>query len=82
MVLSITETSNFLTVLYETTSAFGTVGLSLGLTPELSTVGRIIIIFTMYTGRVGPLTLALVLAKRQRRPKPIIKYAEEKIMVG
>jgi len=82
MVLSITETSNFLTVLYETTSAFGTVGLSLGLTPELSTVGRIIIIFTMYTGRVGPLTLALALAKRQRRPKPIIKYAEEKIMVG
>lgn len=82
MVLSITETSNFLTVLYETTSAFGTVGLSLGLTPELSTVGKIIIIFTMYTGRVGPLTLALALAKRQRRPKPIIKYAEEKIMVG
>ncbi|MFV9568885.1 TrkH family potassium uptake protein [Thermoanaerobacter mathranii] len=82
MVLSITETSNFLTVLYETTSAFGTVGLSLGLTPELSTVGRIIIIFTMYTGRVGPLTLALALAKRQRRPKPIIKYVEEKIMVG
>jgi trk system potassium uptake protein TrkH len=82
MVLSITETSNFLTILYETTSAFGTVGLSLGLTPELSTVGKIIIIFTMYTGRVGPLTLALALAKRQRRPKPIIKYAEEKIMVG
>ncbi len=82
MVLSITETSNFLTVLYETTSAFGTVGLSLGLTPELSTVGRIIIIFTMYAGRVGPLTLALALAKRQRKPKPIIKYAEEKIMVG
>jgi trk system potassium uptake protein TrkH len=82
MVLSITETSNFLTILYETISAFGTVGLSLGLTPELSTVGKIIIIFTMYTGRVGPLTLALALAKRQRRPKPIIKYAEEKIMVG
>ncbi|WP_029688171.1 TrkH family potassium uptake protein [Thermoanaerobacter sp. A7A] len=82
MVLSITETSNFLTVLYETTSAFGTVGLSLGLTPELSTVGKIIIIFTMYTGRVGPLTLALALAQRQKKPKPIMKYAEEKIMVG
>ena len=82
MVLSITETSNFLTILYETISAFGTVGLSLGLTLELTTVGRIVIIFTMYTGRVGPLTLALALAKRQRRPKPIIKYAEEKIMVG
>lgn len=82
MVLSITETSNFLTILYETISAFGTVGLSLGLTRELTTVGRIVIIFTMYTGRVGPLTLALALAKRQRRPKPIIKYAEEKIMVG
>ncbi|WP_074591963.1 TrkH family potassium uptake protein [Thermoanaerobacter thermohydrosulfuricus] len=82
MVLSITETSDFLTILYETTSAFGTVGLSLGLTPELTTVGRIIIIFTMYTGRVGPLTLALALAQRQKKPKPIMKYAEEKIMVG
>ncbi|HCD10563.1 MAG TPA: Trk family potassium uptake protein [Thermoanaerobacter sp.] len=82
MVLSITETSNFLTILYETISAFGTVGLSLGLTPELTTVGRIIIIFTMYTGRVGPLTLALALAQRQKKPKPIMKYVEEKIMVG
>ncbi|WP_041589167.1 TrkH family potassium uptake protein [Thermoanaerobacter wiegelii] len=82
MVLSITETSNFITVLYEATSAFGTVGLSLGLTPELTTIGRIIIIFTMYTGRVGPLTLALALAQRQKKPKPIMKYAEEKIMVG
>lgn len=82
MVLSITETSDFLTILYETISAFGTVGLSLGLTPELTTVGRIIIIFTMYTGRVGPLTLALALAQRQKKPKPIMKYAEEKIMVG
>ncbi|MGI1690523.1 TrkH family potassium uptake protein [Thermoanaerobacter uzonensis] len=82
MVLSITETSDFLTLLYETTSAFGTVGLSLGLTPQLTTVGRIIIIFTMYTGRVGPLTLALALAQRQKKPKPIMKYAEEKIMVG
>ncbi|NNG66824.1 TrkH family potassium uptake protein [Caldanaerobacter subterraneus] len=82
MVLSITETSDFLTLLYETTSAFGTVGLSLGLTPQLTTVGRIIIIFTMYTGRVGPLTLALALAQRQKKPKPIMKYVEEKIMVG
>jgi len=82
MVLSITETSNFLTILYETISAFGTVGLSLGLTLELTTVGRIVIIFTMYTGRIGPLTLALALAQRQKKPKPIMKYVEEKIMVG
>jgi len=71
-----------LTILYETISAFGTVGLSLGLTLELTTVGRIVIIFTMYTGRIGPLTLALALAQRQKKPKPIMKYVEEKIMVG
>lgn len=82
MVLSLSEVANFLTDLYEVTSAFGTVGLTLGLTPKLTAVGRIVIILTMYSGRVGPLTLAMALAQRQRKSKPIMKFAEEKVMVG
>ncbi|SHE92889.1 trk system potassium uptake protein TrkH [Caldanaerobius fijiensis DSM 17918] len=82
MVLSVTEASNFLTELYEVTSAFGTVGLSLGLTPKLTVIGRIVIILTMYSGRVGPLTLAMALAQRQKKNKAIMKFADEKVMVG
>ncbi|MFI8492484.1 TrkH family potassium uptake protein [Peribacillus butanolivorans] len=81
ILLTITETgSDFLTVLFEATSAFATVGLSMGLTPELSPIGRMLIIFTMFAGRVGPLTFAFAIAMRRkpdsfRRPKG-------KIMIG
>lgn len=80
MLLSITEKAQFLAVLFETTSAFGTVGLSMGITPELSTIGRIVIILTMFMGRVGPLTLAFAIAKKNRGTA--FRYAEEKVMVG
>ncbi len=80
LLLSITEGGNFLAALFETVSAFGTVGLSMGLTPELTPLGRVAIIFTMFAGRLGPLTLAYAFA--QRRRKTAIRYPEEKIMVG
>jgi trk system potassium uptake protein TrkH len=54
----------FLDVLFETTSAFGTVGLSTGATPLLNTLGRLLIIATMFLGRIGPLTLLLTLQRR------------------
>jgi trk system potassium uptake protein TrkH len=54
----------FLDVLFETTSGFGTVGLSTGATPLLNTFGRLLIIVTMFLGRVGPLTLLLMLQRR------------------
>lgn len=83
MVLSITETGfTFMEILFETTSAFGTVGLSLGITSELTVFGRIVIIFMMFAGRVGPLTIAFALATRQRKHKGMIKYPEGKILVG
>ncbi|ARE86778.1 Ktr system potassium uptake protein B [Clostridium formicaceticum] len=83
MVLTITETgASFLDVLFEATSAFGTVGLSLGITSELTTLGRMVIIFMMFAGRVGPLTIAYALARQQRKNKGIIKYPEGKIIVG
>lgn len=82
LVLSITEAGHpFIEIFFEATSAFGTVGLSTGLTPDLSTVGRLVIIITMFAGRVGPLTLAVALAQRGNR-KSILRMPEEKIMVG
>lgn len=80
LLLCITEQSRFLVALFETTSAFGTVGLTMGLTPHLSAVGRVLIILTMFAGRLGPLTLACALAQRRRRSA--VRYPEEKIMVG
>ncbi|SHJ85463.1 trk system potassium uptake protein TrkH [Geosporobacter subterraneus DSM 17957] len=83
MVLSITErTFSFIEIFFEATSAFGTVGLSLGITPMLSMPGRILVSITMFAGRVGPLTLALALARQQRKKKGLIKYPEEKVIVG
>lgn len=82
MVLSITENTSFLDVLFETASAFGTVGLSRGLTPNLSIIGRLIITFTMFAGRVGPLTMVFAFAKKQREKKGTYRYPEERILVG
>jgi len=80
ILLSYVEGENFIKILFEVVSAFGTVGLSTGITPSLSVAGKIIVIITMFTGRVGPLGLALALI--QRREPEVIKYPEEKVMVG
>ena len=81
MLLSYTEKgASFISLLYETVSAFGTAGLTIGLTTKLSTIGKILIIFMMYLGRVGPLTVALSLTKKKVNPG--IKYPEGKILIG
>lgn len=80
--LTLTEKADFLTVLFEVTSAFGTVGLSLGLTPHLTVLGKIAIMLTMFTGRVGPLTLGFALSQKIRGAQATIKYPEEKIIIG
>jgi trk system potassium uptake protein TrkH len=67
-------------LLYEVTSGFATVGLTLGVTPFLSSIGKVLIILCMYAGRVGPLTIALSLAKNKNRSS--IRYPEDKILVG
>lgn len=79
-ILSITEKSNFLYILFETVSAFGTVGLTLGLTTKLTVIGKILISFTMFAGRVGPLTIAVAIG--EKRQKALYLYPEEKIIVG
>lgn len=81
--LSITEYAHpkdFLALLFEATSAFGTVGMSMNLTPELSPLGKCIIIITMYIGRLGPLTLALALAQKNVKQK--YRYPEDKLLIG
>jgi len=69
-----------LRILFETISAFGTVGLSTGITPHLSVVGKVLITITMFIGRLGPLTIFLALV--DTRKAPLYRYPEEKIMVG
>ena len=79
--LSITEKGHaFILYLFEATSAFGTVGLSMGLTPELSPLGRILIILTMFVGRLGPLTLGFAITKR--RKQEAYRHPRGNIMVG
>jgi trk system potassium uptake protein TrkH len=80
MILTISEKMDFLPVFFETVSAFGTVGLSTGVTSELSSFGRILITLTMFAGRVGPLTLALAFAERKRNG--VYHFPREKVMVG
>ncbi|GAB2716474.1 TrkH family potassium uptake protein [Paenibacillus thermoaerophilus] len=80
MALSTTEDHHFLMILFEVTSAFGTVGLSMGLTPDLTDIGKILISLTMFAGRLGPVTLAYAL-----RPKPdkeLYRYPEGRITIG
>ncbi|MDU8964797.1 MAG: TrkH family potassium uptake protein [Clostridium sp.] len=81
MILSYTEVGvSFIDLLYETTSAFGTVGITLGLTPNLSSIGKVLIMLMMYFGRVGPLTVMLALTRK--RKKSGYKYPEGKILIG
>jgi len=66
--------------LFEVVSALGTVGLSVGGTARLDEIGKIVIMVCMFAGRVGPLTLFLLLSERRREPK--WQYPEEKVTVG
>lgn len=78
--LLIIEDFKFIDVLFETVSAFGTVGLSTGITGKLSEISRVLITITMFAGRVGPLTLAVAIGEKQR--KGTYHYPTEKVMVG
>lgn len=80
IVLCISEDAPFEDILFEAFSAFGTVGLSRGLTPHLTDIGKIMIILLMYLGRVGPLTIAFALSERKR--KTYYHYTKEEIAIG
>lgn len=72
---------SFLSLMFEVTSAFGTVGLSMGITPFLTVLGKITIILMMFIGRVGPLTLVLAVGSKAARPSKV-EYPEGKILIG
>ncbi|KIL35713.1 ATP synthase subunit J [Cohnella kolymensis] len=80
MVLSTTEDAAFIRILFETVSAFGTVGLSTGLTPDLSDIGRILLSVTMFAGRLGPLTLAYALGPGTE--KELYRHPEGKLIIA
>ncbi|HJV31369.1 MAG TPA: TrkH family potassium uptake protein [Bacillales bacterium] len=78
--LTFTEHASMEKILFETISAFGTVGLSAGLTGDLSPTGRVLITIMMFIGRLGPLTMAYALMVNRKEAK--VKYSEEKILIG
>ena len=70
---------DFVRLMFEEVSAFGTVGLSTGITPDLSVASKLVLIFTMYIGRLGAFTLFSLWIDR---PDPSIRYTEEMITIG
>lgn len=81
-IFAIMPDAPFVDVLYELTSAIGTVGLSRGLTAVLNTPAKWIVIFTMYLGRIGPLTLGTAVVSRAQKRTKDVHLAEENIMIG
>ncbi len=75
----INSRGKFLEICFEVISAFGTVGLSTGITPTLTVLGKLIITFIMFIGRLGPLVIAIAVS---RPSLSSYQYAEENIMIG
>ncbi|MBN1294259.1 MAG: Trk family potassium uptake protein [Candidatus Latescibacteria bacterium] len=79
VILLTTQQGDFIDIIFEAVSAIGTVGLSTGMTNHLDTTGKLLIIILMYTGRLGPLTVALALGEAK---KVKIEYPTTRIAVG
>lgn len=81
MILSINEVgATFEQIVYEVLSAFGTVGLTMGITPSLAGVSKMTLIIIMFMGRVGPITVMLALSNHHEKAN--IKYPEGKLLIG
>ncbi len=78
--LTLTEARRPIALLFETVSALATVGVTTGVTPELSIPGRLLLIGTMFLGRIGPFTLALAIGQRQHSER--YRYPEEQVHIG
>lgn len=70
---------SFLQILFEVVSGFGTVGLSTGITPGLSSISKLLLCVTMFTGRLGPLTMACIWVYK---PAAHVSYGEEPVTIG
>ena len=82
VIVSIQTDLSVMDILFETTSAFGTVGLTLGTTPLLNNISKGLIILTMFLGRVGPLSFAVALILKSKKRSSDLVYPEAKILVG
>jgi trk system potassium uptake protein TrkH len=74
------QQDSFLDLLFEVVSALGTVGLSTGITPTLSSFGKIVIIVLMFLGRLGPVSVMIAMSRTRRPPK--VEYAHEEPLFG
>lgn len=81
MLMANVENKEFISLLYESASALGTVGLTMNVTPSLSLAGKLIIIVTMFIGRIGPISLAMAFNKKGKG-HPNLRYPEEDVLVG
>jgi trk system potassium uptake protein len=80
LVLVLTEGKQLIQTMFEVVSAFGTVGLSTGITPYLSSFGKIVIITLMYIGRIGPLTVIMALSRKSIDTH--VQYPDGQISIG
>lgn len=80
VILSVTENQPLDSILFETFSALGTVGLTFGITPELSSLGRLVLVIAMLVGRLGPLAFMAFLVHRQQTAE--LEYPHENIRLG
>ena len=81
MVLALSEKSaTLIQIVFEITSAFGTCGMSLGLTEDLSSFGKIIIMLLMFIGRVGLISFLYSLGGKSEKPK--FHYPKERVIIG
>ncbi len=80
LILALTENQRFIKIIFEVTSAFGTVGLSAGITSQLSVLGKLVITIIMFIGRLGPLTIITALAKKRKTYE--VRYPDGKVSIG
>jgi trk system potassium uptake protein TrkH len=74
------QSHHFIDFLFEAMSALATDGLSTGITPSLSTAGKLVLCATMFLGRIGPLTVVVALQRRQEPPR--YRYPEAPVRIG
>ena len=74
--------AEFLNLMYEASSAIGTVGLSADLTPHLTRASHVVLMILMYVGRIGPMTMALVFAGKSHKSDQFRELPEKKVMLG
>ncbi|NQD68715.1 TrkH family potassium uptake protein, partial [Bacillus haikouensis] len=80
IILSLSESHSLIEIIFEVTSAFGTTGLSLGITSELSTIGKCVIMILMFIGRVGILSFLFMIGGKEKTAN--YHYPKERVIIG